>query len=120
MSRYIPQNVRTNIYLRQNKKCGNCQNYIELFDVDHIIPFSICRNNNPRNLQALCLNCHRLKSASEKKDILIFLKLKETRNPQCWKCKKLVSPYFMDGILCNECDQNDITRIMEKMYIKNG
>ena len=65
--------TKYDILSRQDFKCNICnceiayEANIPIFDIDHIIPFSVSGNDTIENLQALCLNCHRKKSSSERK-----------------------------------------------------
>lgn len=57
--------------------------------IDHIIPYSISQNNDEDNLQALCPNCHSLKSQKEILRISQYKKiLKECPEKVglCWFC----------------------------------
>lgn len=85
MSRYIPSKIRNKVLAEQEYKCNNrpgiesknLENFNcplwdnkkspgtfneEGFDIDHIIEFSLTRDNSRENLQALCKTCHREKT----------------------------------------------------------
>ena len=87
------------------EKCAHCRVYTDIFDIDHIIPRSITKNNHPSNLQTLCPNCHARKTRREQIHIIRYKKYKHTRTPICWECKKHVSPYFWNEKIgtCNTC-----------------
>jgi hypothetical protein len=80
---YIPQYIKNTILRRQNGKCANIpmrpalnlQDYICLlwqtndgkfdeagYNIDHIVEYSDSYNNHISNLQALCPNCHAVKT----------------------------------------------------------
>jgi hypothetical protein len=62
--------------------------------VDHIIPFSISRDDSEENLQVLCANCHAIKSFDENYRISKYKKIRECytiydKNIDiCWFCLK--------------------------------
>lgn len=75
MSRSISIKVKNNILNRQNYKCATIKNYNCLlwqfkdgefdeagYEIDHIDEYSITHDNNIDNLQALCPNCHAVKT----------------------------------------------------------
>ena len=75
MSRYISINTKKNVLVKQNYKCATIKNYDCLlwkvndglfdeagFEFDHIDEFSRTKNNNEDNIQALCPNCHTVKT----------------------------------------------------------
>jgi len=85
MSRSVSESLKKSIAGRQNYKCANkpgsqlrglekfeCplwnkKNDPGIFDesgyeIDHIVEFSQCHNDDEENLQALCRNCHVVKT----------------------------------------------------------
>ena len=73
----------------QDWKCGVCSNTLPpSYQVDHIIPFSICGNDDIDNLMSLCPTCHANKTQLEHNRILRFKKMKAERrlNYLCWFC----------------------------------
>lgn len=63
-------NDKYSVYLRQKKKCNQCESPIVLYpyssaDADHIIPISIGGKTTIENLQLLCVICHRHKTVVE-------------------------------------------------------
>ena len=84
MSRYISDKIKKNVLERQENKCAKIKNYKCLlwisndgifdeagYEFDHINEFSITKNNLEDNIQALCPNCHAVKTKR-------FLKNKNT------------------------------------------
>jgi hypothetical protein len=82
-SRYISVKIKEQVLIRQDYKCANspCQPALNLsdykcliwifyngtfdesgYDFDHIDEHSISGNNSLENIQALCPNCHRVKT----------------------------------------------------------
>lgn len=55
-----------NSFAKSDLKCAKCgeANNIEL---DHILPIRFGGDNSPENLQLLCYNCHKIKTAYENK-----------------------------------------------------
>jgi len=62
-SRYIPQTVRREVWIRDHERCVECGSQMAL-EFDHIILFSKGGSNTAANIQLLCLKCNRKKSAS--------------------------------------------------------
>ena len=59
---------RTQLYLMQDGNCAICGDPLgDRFDVDHLHPFSESGETEIWNLQAVCLNCHRVKTSGEAK-----------------------------------------------------
>jgi hypothetical protein len=60
----IPEQLRNEIFERDNYKCTKCQSDKEL-QLDHIIPFSKGGKTEKSNLQTLCKTCNLKKGNSE-------------------------------------------------------
>lgn len=56
----IPENVRTEVWRRDEGKCQRCGSN-ERLEYDHIIPVSKGGSNTVRNIQLLCEHCNRSK-----------------------------------------------------------
>ena len=51
----------------QDWKCFDCKKQLDgLFEVDHIVPLHKGGTNHIENLHALCVNCHKLRTVSDK------------------------------------------------------
>jgi hypothetical protein len=59
----IPSNVRTEVWRRDEGKCVKCGSRVNL-EFDHIVPVSKGGSNTARNIELLCQDCNRAKSAS--------------------------------------------------------
>lgn len=62
-TRRISQKVKNQVWKRDEGKCVQCGSK-ERLEFDHIIPFSKGGSNTYRNIQLLCENCNRMKSAN--------------------------------------------------------
>jgi hypothetical protein len=60
-SRYIPSNVKQEVWERDGGKCVLCGSRKHL-EYDHNIPVSKGGSNTVKNIQLLCKNCNRKKS----------------------------------------------------------
>lgn len=60
--RMIPQSVKDTVWRRDRGRCVFCGGQGNL-EFDHIIPFSLGGSNTYRNIQLLCQDCNRSKSA---------------------------------------------------------
>lgn len=58
----IPEDVKFEVWRRDNGKCVMCSTN-EKLEFDHIIPFSKGGSNTARNIQLLCESCNRKKGA---------------------------------------------------------
>ena len=52
--------------LKNKKNCNICKETLIDYEIDHIRPLSYGESNNRKNLQALCIECHKNKTMSEK------------------------------------------------------
>jgi hypothetical protein len=59
----IPEEVRNEVWRRDQGKCTRCKSAFKL-EFDHIIPVSKGGSNTSRNIQLLCETCNRQKSDS--------------------------------------------------------
>jgi hypothetical protein len=92
-SRYISEKVKKSVLEFQNYKCANNPNFPALnlhnykcllwicydgsfddsgYDFDHIDEHSITQDNSISNIQALCPNCHRVKTKKFMKNKQLF------------------------------------------------
>lgn len=67
------RNKTVEAFGRKCNACGLKSSIKGFFDIDHIIPVGrdknkrLIKNDNMKNLQILCPNCHRLKTIEDKK-----------------------------------------------------
>lgn len=59
--RYIPPEVRINVWNRNGRKCKRCGAEEDL-EFDHIIPVAKGGSNTENNIELLCKSCNRKKS----------------------------------------------------------
>lgn len=89
LKRKLTEREKKFVSSKQDWKCGVCNNTLPpSYQVDHIIPFSICGNDDIDNLMSLCPTCHANKTQLEHNRILRFKKLKAENNIKylCWFC----------------------------------
>jgi len=60
----IPKDVQREVWRRDEGKCVECGSN-ENLEFDHIIPIALGGGNTARNIQLLCEQCNRKKSAKE-------------------------------------------------------
>ena len=101
----IPTHYKQAVLRRQKNKCKVCCNVLDVYDIDHIVPYRVCREHKLSNLQALCPNCHARKTRSEAKHLAEYARCEQTQSYRlCWTCKKVVSAYFgFDNGCCSAC-----------------
>jgi 5-methylcytosine-specific restriction endonuclease McrA len=63
----IPMHYKHAILRRQKRLCNVCSDVLDVYDIDHIVPYRICQEHKLSNLQALCPTCHARKTRSEAK-----------------------------------------------------
>jgi 5-methylcytosine-specific restriction endonuclease McrA len=63
--------ARSSILERQGNACARCGMglYPFPFEIDHVLPLALGGSNEPGNLEALCLHCHKAKTARDIKAI---------------------------------------------------
>jgi len=63
--RAFSEDTKQFVLNRQDYRCNICGTSMQYWDFDHI---GSRNDNSPENCQALCLNCHREKTISEKRN----------------------------------------------------
>ena len=66
-SRYIKNETKTEVLVRDNHKCQSCGSDKKL-EFDHIVPVSKGGSSEANNLQLLCRSCNRSKRALSKEE----------------------------------------------------
>ena len=115
----IPIHFKRLILKRQNHKCNVCSIFLDVYDIDHIVPYRIHPVHRLKNLQALCPTCHARKTRREARELSLYAKCQQTQSQRyCWTCKKIVSKYFgfQDGH-CMDCIVKDLN---SKLTISSG
>jgi len=108
MRAHIPATFKRTILKGQNHKCKICSIHLDVYDIDHIVPYRVQPRHTINNLQALCPTCHARKTRKEAKELRLFIECEKTQSERfCWACKKVISSYFgyKDGC-CMPCDLN--------------
>jgi 5-methylcytosine-specific restriction enzyme A len=68
--RKLNESTKKVVAANQQWRCNICKNMLDAsYEVDHIIPLYKGGNNEIYNLQALCRNCHGLKTINDKLNI---------------------------------------------------
>ena len=116
MSRKLSESLKKIIASNQDWKCLKCKSSLPpSFQVDHIIPFAISKDDTEGNLQALCPNCHSLKTQRENLRISQFksLMLKCPEDTQlCWFCLE-TNPIGKEEHTCGKV-MKDINKIVKE------
>jgi len=105
MRKHLPSAYKNILLKKQNYKCNSCSVHLDVYDIDHIIPYRIQQSHTFSNLQALCPTCHARKTRKEMRELIVFNKCEKTLSYRyCWSCKNIVSKYFgyKNGI-CDSC-----------------
>jgi 5-methylcytosine-specific restriction endonuclease McrA len=112
-TRRISEYKRRCIAASQSWKCNVCMSSLSaVFQIDHIVPFSLSKNSDSSNLQAVCPNCHAAKSASETKHLYEYNKKKKEINNNdhlqiCTFCLAIVTSHFADSHMCIDIDTSN-------------
>jgi nitrate reductase cytochrome c-type subunit len=116
---HISSAVRRRILEEQKETCAECTSPFKhgLYDLDHVVPHAISQDNHRNNLRALCLLCHgrKTRQGTEAKAIEKYKRLRETRTPQCWTCKRICSPFFFCVFQCKACWVKQNTDEVERL-----
>lgn len=56
------QHLRIPIAARQEFKCAQCRQLMMTWEIDHVVPLCAGGYDDIHNLQALCPNCHSMKT----------------------------------------------------------
>lgn len=88
--RAVSESLKKKVAYEQEYKCAICACILPpSYQVDHILPHSIGKDDTRENLQALCPSCHTQKTQQEHRRILVF--------------KKLTKSVPSDKVLCYFC-----------------
>jgi hypothetical protein len=101
----IPIHYKQAVLRRQKNKCNVCCDVLDVHDIDHIVPYRVCREHRLSNLQALCPTCHARKTRSEARYLAEYVRCEQTISYRlCWGCKQVVSAYFgYENGYCSAC-----------------
>lgn len=84
---------RLKIAWQQDYKCNTCGQMLHwTFEIDHIVALCNGGDNNSKNLQALCVQCHKDKSMQERHCAPSDLKLCSMHH--CTDCGMVYSLFF--------------------------
>jgi 5-methylcytosine-specific restriction endonuclease McrA len=91
---------------RQNYRCAHCKHTLPVTaQIDHIVPWCISHDDRIINLQALCPNCHALKTRREARRIYRYRRARRALDlPSerlCWFCGRVWSAHFAGCPNCN-------------------
>lgn len=111
----IRESTKKEISYRQSYKCLKCFDLLPpSFQIDHIIPWSLSHDDSEENLQALCPNCHSLKTQKEYMRIIQYKKILEDcpkDTALCWFCLET-----SDENCTHNCEKilKDISKLVKK------
>ena len=89
-SRKVSNLTKKKVAASQEWKCKSCSNILnECFEIDHIVCLKDQGSNEESNLQALCPNCHRIKTNND------ISKTKEPKKPK----EKIILPTWWNEYL---------------------
>jgi hypothetical protein len=100
-SRKLRESTKKIVAYNQQYKCFDCKQLLPpSFQCDHVIPYSVSRDDSIDNLQALCSNCHSNKSQRENIRIIQFKNLvsKNLDLKICWFCIET----YEENHICNK------------------
>ena len=70
MKRNVSESLKKSVAARQSWACARCACILpSTYEVDHVVALYAGGTNDESNLQALCPNCHRLKTVEEALDV---------------------------------------------------
>lgn len=82
----IPAHVKVEVLIAQDDLCNICfepllttADNIPLYDIDHIQRHAETQDDSLGNLQAICLNCHRIKTVHEARSSAVAVNLPKRR-----------------------------------------
>lgn len=65
--RKVPDRIKKEVAARAHWRCERCQTTVNAnYEIDHIIPLYHAGDNESANLQLLCPDCHRTKTAEDR------------------------------------------------------
>ena len=109
----IRESTKKEISYRQSYKCLSCCQLLPpSFQIDHIIPWSLSHDDSEENLQALCANCHSVKTQKEYMRIIQYKRLLDecpNHTTLCWFCLET-----SESNSPHDCDRKlkDITKLI--------
>jgi len=74
VSRYIPQQVKIRVAVRDQGKCRNCGKKNNL-EYHHVIPWHVSKSHALGNIILLCSRCHRIVHGYRKAALLFLFLL---------------------------------------------
>lgn len=117
MRQTLPSVYKPILLKKQNYKCNICSTHLDVYDIDHIIPYCIQQKHRFNNLQVLCPTCHARKTRREAREIALFNRCQKTESYRyCWTCKQIVSKYF--GYHSGKCEPC-FEKTLNTLSIKN-
>ena len=91
----------------QRWHCALCKQLFQFYEVDHIEQFCIRGNNDRRNLQALCCDCHAIKTRKDREyGDALFEKRLERSSSLRGKNGNIFSKYFKNNEIKSSLESN--------------
>jgi hypothetical protein len=93
--RRLTESEKKAVAAEQHWHCALCEQLFQYYEVDHIEQFCIRANNDRRNLQALCCDCHARKTRLDREygDALFETQMQQSKQLQGGK-GNVFSGYF--------------------------
>lgn len=105
----------------QGWKCKKCNNLLPAsYQIDHIVPHCISKDDSYENLVALCPNCHANKTQKENERIIKFKKMRGILGYYiCWFCLEKIENENKNKNNKHNCNKELINIVFENNTKEN-
>jgi len=113
---FISPSVKNEIIEKQKNSCNICKETLIDYEIDHIRPLSNGGSNNNKNLQALCIECHKNKTMNEKANCEHF-HIKDYESTFSIEAYNTINSKFFNKVqFTNYLVQDDIVNKIRENY----